>query len=120
MAHSGIRQRANIVLPEQAIPGARNQVVLPSSEAAWKYAKQLRPKLPHSCQFLEHCSGALIARKHTFGRFAIVEDDVKGIQRVWIQSMPFENRPRETALQSRETKVITPITLQNEPNKPIA
>jgi len=45
---------------------------------------------------------------------------MKRVQRIWIKSVPFENRARELTLQCRKTKTISSITLENKPNQPIA
>ena len=120
MAHLGIGQWAGFVFTEYSVTVPSNQVVLPFADAARKNAEQIPPEPPHATQFRQHSSHPLIASKNKLGGCAIVEDNVESIQSVWVESMAFEDRARDSALQGSETKTIFAITLQDELDEAVA
>jgi len=109
-----IRHRTNIVLPEQPVPIARDQVVLPVAEAAGKESEELPERSPDPAELLKDRGYGVISRQHAFIWLAVIEHEVNSVEYLRVSTVAQQDPTAELALQCGETKTIIAITLQNE------
>ena len=77
---------------------ARDQVVLPVTEVPGKQIEQFCQDSPTSTQLIKSGTYSVAPREDAFARFAVIENEMKCVQQVWIQSMPLKDCAREGAL----------------------
>src|ERR1700685_453031 len=114
------RDRARIVLAEDAVTVSRDPIVAPISQPQRKQLQRRAQGTPSSAKFSQSHNRSVGARRNSLIGKRVVQHYVHGVEVVWGSVVPSQYLSRKIALQGGKAEAVVRIVFQKELNQPVA
>jgi hypothetical protein len=120
MAVAGSGNRAGVVLTEDAVTVAGNEIVAPVTQGSWKKGRQIGERAPEPSQFAADRDGGRRPGLHQLSWRTWLYNQANTSRVVDADRMTQKDLPGEFTLQCRKVEQVVAVTLEDEANTAVA